>query len=79
MSAPLNSNTRFDGLVISDPDVMHGAWVFSGTRIPVETLFQHLASGYSLESIHEQFPSLSIETMQAVLKLLPQEADLHAA
>lgn len=79
MSKTEKHHSRFNGLIVSDPDVMHGTWVFAGTRIPVETLFQHLASGYSLEQIHAEFPSLSINSMQSVLELLPREANLQAA
>ena len=32
-------------IVSQDPQVMHGTLVFSGTRVPVESLIQHLVAG----------------------------------
>ncbi|HUZ12946.1 MAG TPA: DUF433 domain-containing protein [Caulobacteraceae bacterium] len=40
-------------------DVMGGAAVFSGTRVPVETLFDFLEAGDSIDDFLEGFPSVS--------------------
>lgn len=45
----------------SDPEVMNGALVVAGTRVPVEILIQHLTAGDSLETFLEDFPSVSRE------------------
>lgn len=39
-----------------DPDILGGTPVFSGTRVPVESLFDHLESGISLEEFLDDFP-----------------------
>lgn len=36
-------------IVSQDPRVMHGTLVFAGTRVPVESLIQHLVAGDSLD------------------------------
>ena len=48
-----------DQIVSRSPDVMNGALVFAGTRVPVEILIQHLAAGDSLETFLKDFPSVT--------------------
>ncbi|MDT7857048.1 DUF433 domain-containing protein [Rubrivirga sp. S365] len=58
----------------SDPEIMSGAVVFVGTRVPVHTLVDHLISGISLDEFLEDFPTVSRE--QAVAFLALSEASL---
>jgi uncharacterized protein (DUF433 family) len=53
----------------TDPEIMGGRPCFAGTRVPVRTLFDHLAGGYSLDQMLEQFPSVRREDALAVLEL----------
>lgn len=46
-------------LVSSSPDVMGGTPVFSGTRVPVETLIEYLEEGDSIDDFLEGFPSVT--------------------
>jgi uncharacterized protein (DUF433 family) len=46
-------------VVSRDAEVVSGALVFTGTRVPVEILIQHLTAGDSLEDFLENFPSVS--------------------
>ena len=41
------------------PDVMGGAPVFSGTRVPVQTLLDYLKAGESIDDFLEGFPSVT--------------------
>jgi uncharacterized protein (DUF433 family) len=41
-----------------DPEILGGTPVFSGTRVPVASLFDHLEGGSSLEEFLENFPSV---------------------
>ena len=43
---------------VIDPEVMGGVPVFSGSRVPVATLFENLADGLSLNEILDDFPSI---------------------
>lgn len=53
----------------SDPEIMSGVPVFTGTRVPVHTLIDHLASGVSLDEFLEDFPTVSREQAVAFLAL----------
>lgn len=41
-----------------DPEILSGQPVFTGTRVPVETLFDHLEAGVSLDEFLEDFPGV---------------------
>ena len=47
--------------VIRDPEIMHGTPVFRGTRVPLQTLFDYLEGGETLEDFLEGFPTVSRE------------------
>ena len=42
-----------------DPETMHGEPVFRGTRVLVQTLFEYLEGGETIESFLEGFPTVS--------------------
>jgi uncharacterized protein (DUF433 family) len=52
-----------------DPKVLSGTPVFSGTRVPVETLFDHLESGISLDEFLDEFPTVTHAQAVRVLEL----------
>jgi uncharacterized protein (DUF433 family) len=52
--------------VESIPGKVSGAWVFKGTRMPVQTVFQNLEAGMSLDEITEVF-DVTPEEVKAVL------------
>jgi uncharacterized protein (DUF433 family) len=47
---------------------MHGVPVFRGTRVPVQTLFDYLEGGDSLEDFLEGFPTVSRKVALAALE-----------
>lgn len=51
-----------------DPQRISGAWVFRGTRIPLEALFQNLADGVSLGEFVDIFPGVTAEQVRLVLQ-----------
>jgi uncharacterized protein (DUF433 family) len=51
-----------------DPEIMSGAAVFTGTRVPVESLFTNLEGGVSLDEYLDAFPDVKREQAQAVLE-----------
>ena len=55
-------------LVSHDPEIMSGALCFTGTRVPVQNLFDYLEGSSSLEGFIEDFPSISRERAVAVLE-----------
>lgn len=52
-----------------DPDIMSGAIVFVGTRVPVYNLFDYLEAGDSLDKFLTSFPSVTREQAIAALEL----------
>ena len=54
--------------VTIDPDVLGGRPVFSGTRVPLDALWNNLADGATLEEFLDWFPAVSREQAQAVLQ-----------
>ena len=66
-------------IVSQDPQVMHGSLVFSGTRVPVESLIQHLVAGDSLDVFLEDFPTVSREQAVAYLQMTLEFADARVA
>ena len=59
--------------VISDPTVMSGDPVIRGTRVPAETVVAYLRSGYSRQQIFEDFPTLPIDGIDAVIEWADKE------
>jgi uncharacterized protein (DUF433 family) len=55
-------------VISCDPDVMGGTPVFSGTRVPVQTLLDYLEAGESIDDFLEGFPSVSREQVIAFLE-----------
>lgn len=52
---------------LSDPEILGGEPVFSGTRVPVRSLFDYLEGGEPLDEFLRQFPS--VKRAQAVAAL----------
>jgi len=52
----------------SDPDILRGTPVFVGTRVPIQSLFDHLEAGDSIDDFLEGFPSVKREQVIALLE-----------
>lgn len=61
-------------IVSRDPDVVSGTLCFTGTRVPAQSLIDHLKAGDSLEDFLEGFPSVSREQAEAFLEFAFQSA-----
>ncbi len=61
-------------------EVMSGTPVFKGTRVPIQTLIDHLEAGDSLDVFLEDFPSVTREQAVEVLELAKDAllANAHA-
>lgn len=66
-------------IISRNPNVMSGALVFAGTRVPVEILIQHLTAGDSLNKFLDDFPTVSRKQAVAYLKITLEVADARAA
>ena len=56
-------------VVHSHPEILSGTPVFVGTRVPVQSLFDYLEGGETLDQFLRQFPSVSREQAVAALEL----------
>ena len=56
-------------LITFDKDILGGQQVFAGTRVPIESLFDHLEAGVSLREFLDDFPTVSKEQAIAVLEM----------
>ena len=50
------------------PGRVSGAWVFSGTRIPLFALYENLASGATIDEFVQWFPGVDEWQVRAVLE-----------
>ncbi len=66
---------QLSDVLSSDPDVVSGAVVFRGTRVPVEALFENLRGGISLEEFFENYPTVERAQVDAVLALASQDIE----
>lgn len=68
-------------LITSNPEILSGTLVFTGTRLPVTVLFENLADGLSLVEIIDSYPMLKRDQAIAALHLaqtLISSSDYHA-
>ena len=64
----LSDNGTVQEIITRDPEMMQGTPVFRGTRVPVQTLFDYLENGESLDEFLEGFPTVSRELAVRVLE-----------
>ena len=69
------------GQISIDPEIMSGTPVFSGTRVPVQNLFDYIEGGEDLNEFLDDFPSVTKEAALSVLQMakstLTTEKGLH--
>ena len=65
---PLACYTPFMEVIVKDREILGGTPVFRGTRVPVQTLFDYLEGGETLEYFLEGFPTVSRELALAALQ-----------
>lgn len=70
-------------LIQRSDDILGGTPVFAGTRVPVQTLFDYLEEGETLDEFLDDFPAVSREHAVKVLErmketLLAQEYESAA-
>jgi uncharacterized protein (DUF433 family) len=56
-------------IVQRSPQILGGAFVFRGTRVPIKTFIDYLEAGDRLEDLLEDFPTVTREQTVAVLEL----------
>ena len=59
-------------VISTSPDVMSGAPVFTGTRVPVKTLIDYLKAGESIDDFLEGFPTVTRAQVTHLLEEMSQ-------
>lgn len=57
-----------DSTVTRDPKILGGTPVFTGTRVPVRILMEHLEAGDALDIFLDSFPTVSREQAVEVIR-----------
>lgn len=70
---------QLTAIVSTDPEVQGGAPVFRGTRVPVQSLFDHLEAGESIDDFLEGFSTVTRDQVIALLELCRRDAVASAA
>ncbi len=55
-------------VIHSDPEILGGTPVFTGTRVPLQALLDYIDGGHPLDDFLEDFPTVSPEQAIAALK-----------
>lgn len=55
-----------------DPAILSGIPVFKGTRVPIQSLFDHLEKGIPLEEFLDDFPTVRKEQAIALIEIAGQ-------
>lgn len=55
-------------MISTSAEIMGGTPVFIGTRVPVQTLFDYVEAGESIDDFLEGFPTVSREKVIALLE-----------
>ncbi|XGW00193.1 MAG: DUF433 domain-containing protein [Leptolyngbya sp. BL-A-14] len=59
---------KSQSVISVSPDIMGGTPVFTGTRVPVQTLLDYLKGGESIDDFLDGFPSVTREQVIALLE-----------
>lgn len=63
-------------MIVKNKDILGGTPVFRGTRVPIQTLFDYLEGGETVEDFLQGFPTV---TREAALAALEEAKDLLLA
>ena len=56
-------------VITRDPKILGGIPVFSGTRVPIRILLEHLEAGDRLDDFLDNYPSVSREQAVQLIEL----------
>jgi uncharacterized protein (DUF433 family) len=67
-----------DSIVTTNPNIMHGTPCFAGTRVAVQSLFDHLEAGYTVDGFLAEFPTVRRDQVIRLLEQLKRQAEQTA-
>ncbi len=59
-------------LIVSDPEILGGIPVFTGTRVPLKNLVDYLKANHPLDDFLDDFPTVTRPQALAVLDSLQE-------
>ena len=59
---------KLNDIIVRNPEVLGGAPVFRGTRVPFQALLDYLEGGQTLDEFLDDFPTVSREAAIAALE-----------
>ena len=75
----MDTVTYMDPWIVADPEHLGGSPRVRGTRISVALILESLAAGLSVSDIVDAYPSLTEESVRAVLIELAHRKELRPA
>jgi uncharacterized protein (DUF433 family) len=57
-----------ESIIVKDPDILGGAPVFRGTRVPFQALLDYLEGGQTLDEFLDDFPTVAREAAIGALE-----------
>lgn len=59
--------------IVSDPKIMGGTPVITGTRVPIDVILYRFKEGYTLKEIHDMYRHVSIDMLKKVIEEIAQK------
>jgi uncharacterized protein (DUF433 family) len=60
-------------IISKSPEIMGGTPVFVGTRVPIQTFFEYLKAGDSIDDFLDGFPTVTKEQIMTLLEEIRQQ------
>lgn len=62
--------SKLNKYIVTDPNILGGASVIAGTRIPVERVYQLIKQGYSVEKLQTEYSWVDKKKLQYAIAYL---------
>jgi uncharacterized protein (DUF433 family) len=66
---------KLTDVLSSDPEIVSGAVVFKGTRVPVSAFFENIEGGMSIDDFLDNFPTVERSQVEALLQFARHDVE----
>jgi uncharacterized protein (DUF433 family) len=73
---PMEMSMDLHEILSRDPEIVSGAVVFKGTRVPVEAFFENIGD-MSVNEFLTNFPTVERAQLEALLQVAHQDIEVH--
>ena len=63
-------STKLKKYISMNPEILGGAPVISGTRIPIERVYHLVRQGYTSDTLKEEYPQVEMKKIQHIISYL---------